>query len=81
MLNSKCAKVSPNAIYNFSSLARTTGRFGNCEYILPPQKESDKGKKTLVLDLDETLVHSTFQPEKNANIIIPVETTIKNIHR
>lgn len=24
------------------------------------QRQSDKGKKTLVLDLDETLVHSSF---------------------
>ena len=31
---------------------------------LPPQREIDKGRKTLVLDLDETLVHSTFNPPK-----------------
>jgi RNA polymerase II subunit A small phosphatase-like protein len=31
------------------------------------------GKKTLVLDLDETLVHSSFKPIENPDIILPVE--------
>ena len=31
------------------------------------------GKKTLVLDLDETLVHSSFKPVDNAHIILPVD--------
>jgi RNA polymerase II subunit A small phosphatase-like protein len=30
-------------------------------------------KKTLVLDLDETLVHSSFKPVASADFIIPVE--------
>jgi RNA polymerase II subunit A small phosphatase-like protein len=30
--------------------------------VLGKQKPNDIGKKTLVLDLDETLVHSSFQP-------------------
>ena len=30
-------------------------------FVLGPQAEADKGKKCLVLDLDETLVHSSFQ--------------------
>jgi carboxy-terminal domain RNA polymerase II polypeptide A small phosphatase len=29
--------------------------------------------KTLVLDLDETLVHSSFKPVKNADIVLPVD--------
>jgi hypothetical protein len=29
---------------------------------LGPQKPHSKGKKTLALDLDETLVHSSFKP-------------------
>lgn len=40
---------------------------------LGEQRPCDKGKKTLVLDLDETLVHSTFQPMPNCQYIIPVE--------
>ncbi len=31
------------------------------------------GKKTLILDLDETLVHSSFKPVDNADIVLPVE--------
>jgi RNA polymerase II subunit A small phosphatase-like protein len=43
------------------------------QYLLPPQKGTNIGKKTLVLDLDETLVHSSFKPVPNADFIIPVE--------
>jgi RNA polymerase II subunit A small phosphatase-like protein len=40
---------------------------------LGPQLKRDIGKKTLVLDLDETLVHSSFKPIDNPDIILPVE--------
>jgi RNA polymerase II subunit A small phosphatase-like protein len=43
------------------------------QFLLPPQSTQDSGKKTLVLDLDETLVHSSFKPIPNADFIIPVE--------
>ena len=33
----------------------------------------DEGKKCLVLDLDETLVHSSFKPTVNPDYIIPVD--------
>ena len=38
----------------------------------PPSKE-DAGKKTLILDLDETLVHSSFRPVPSPDFVIPVE--------
>ena len=43
------------------------------EYLIGPQRKQDVGRKTLVLDLDETLVHSQFKPVENADIILPVE--------
>ncbi|KAJ4460882.1 putative Carboxy-terminal domain RNA polymerase II polypeptide A small phosphatase 1 [Paratrimastix pyriformis] len=42
-------------------------------FILPPILPEDVGKKTLVLDLDETLVHSSFKPMSNADFVISVE--------
>ena len=39
---------------------------------LPPQSAKYKGRKTLVLDLDETLVHSTFQQSEGTEIVLPV---------
>lgn len=33
--------------------------------LLGPMREEDQGRKTLVLDLDETLVHSSFKPIPN----------------
>jgi len=41
--------------------------------LLPPQVPELTGKKCLVLDLDETLVHSSFKPIPNPDFIIPVE--------
>ncbi|ORX92683.1 NIF-domain-containing protein [Basidiobolus meristosporus CBS 931.73] len=41
--------------------------------LLPPLAPKDAGKKCLVLDLDETLVHSSFKPVAEADFIIPVE--------
>jgi len=32
-------------------------------FLLPPQSEQDQGKLTVVLDIDETLVHTEFLPE------------------
>ena len=54
------APLSPQGFY----------RKKNC--MLPPMEEEMKGRKTLVLDLDETLVHSSFQEVENVDIIIPV---------
>jgi hypothetical protein len=35
----------------------------------------DTGKKCLVLDLDETLVHSSFRPVPNSDFVIPVQVS------
>ncbi|KAL8785020.1 MAG: hypothetical protein Q9213_003613 [Squamulea squamosa] len=41
--------------------------------LLPPIAERFRGKKCLVLDLDETLVHSSFKILHQADFTIPVE--------
>jgi|UniRef100_A0AC35FBQ2 RNA polymerase II subunit A small phosphatase-like protein len=41
--------------------------------LLARPSSSDLNKKCLIVDLDETLVHSSFKPVKNADFIIPVE--------
>ncbi|KAI8849376.1 HAD-like domain-containing protein [Chytridium lagenaria] len=43
------------------------------KWLLPPLLPEDSGKKCLVLDLDETLVHSSFKAVPNADFVIPVE--------
>ncbi|KAF2203527.1 phospho protein phosphatase [Delitschia confertaspora ATCC 74209] len=43
------------------------------KWLLPPIRPEFKGKKCLVLDLDETLVHSSFKILHQADFTIPVE--------
>ncbi|XP_063701176.1 phosphatase Herzog [Culicoides brevitarsis] len=46
---------------------------GQPKYLLPSVRHSDMHKKCMVIDLDETLVHSSFKPIPNADFIVPVE--------
>ncbi|XP_028854920.1 carboxy-terminal domain RNA polymerase II polypeptide A small phosphatase 2 isoform X1 [Denticeps clupeoides] len=41
--------------------------------LLPEVTPEDQGKICVVIDLDETLVHSSFKPISNADFIVPVE--------
>ncbi|KAJ3236623.1 hypothetical protein HDU81_010587 [Chytriomyces hyalinus] len=41
--------------------------------LLPEQYGKSRGKKCLVLDLDETLVCSSFRPVPNADFVIPID--------
>ncbi|OWK63211.1 carboxy-terminal domain RNA polymerase II polypeptide A small phosphatase 1 [Lonchura striata] len=43
------------------------------KHLLPEIKPQDASKLCVVIDLDETLVHSSFKPVNNADFIIPVE--------
>lgn len=42
-------------------------------YLLPALCNKDLNKKCVVIDLDETLVHSSFKPVENPDFIVPVE--------
>uniref|UniRef100_A0A2K6SL35 protein-serine/threonine phosphatase n=1 Tax=Saimiri boliviensis boliviensis TaxID=39432 RepID=A0A2K6SL35_SAIBB len=44
---------------------------GTC--LLPEVTEEDQGRICVVIDLDETLVHSSFKPINNADFIVPIE--------
>ncbi|XP_062711903.1 phosphatase Herzog [Aedes albopictus] len=46
---------------------------GQPRYLLPQVRHSDMHRKCMVIDLDETLVHSSFKPIPNADFIVPVE--------
>ena len=54
----------------------------NSQKLLLPPKPHDLTKKTLILDLDETLVHSSFTPfEKNDIVLdVDIEGVIYNIY-
>lgn len=41
--------------------------------LLPDIRPEEADKKCIVIDLDETLVHSSFKPISNADFIVPVE--------
>jgi len=43
------------------------------KFLLPPKLPSDEMKSCLIIDLDETLVHSSFKPVDNPDFIVPVE--------
>ncbi|KAH6914157.1 protein phosphatase [Coprinopsis sp. MPI-PUGE-AT-0042] len=49
------------------------GPDGNPKPLLPPIAPEHAGRKCLVLDLDETLVHSSFKAVQQADFIVPVE--------
>jgi len=43
------------------------------DWLLHPIDQADQGRKCLVLDLDETLVHSSFQPVQTCSFTLPIE--------
>jgi RNA polymerase II subunit A small phosphatase-like protein len=61
-----------NNVASPTNNVRTTFKT-NQKFLLGEQSERVKGKKCLVLDLDETLVHSCFQPIANPDFVLPIE--------
>ncbi|KAF9227380.1 NLI interacting factor [Gyrodon lividus] len=49
------------------------GPDGTPRPLLPPISPRHAGRKCLVLDLDETLVHSSFKSIQHADYVVPVE--------
>jgi len=49
------------------------GQNKNQKFLMAPIPPEMKGRKTLVLDLDETLVHSSFRPVPGPDFIISIE--------
>ncbi|KAJ9586208.1 hypothetical protein L9F63_020148, partial [Diploptera punctata] len=67
--NSKGSKLSASGDGRVSPpLSR-----GSPRYLLPSVRHQDMHKKCMVIDLDETLVHSSFKPISNADFVVPVE--------
>lgn len=62
-----------NHNHNENSLSSEEKDSKPCKYLLPPVRHQDMHKKCIVIDLDETLVHSSFKPVHNADFIVPVE--------
>jgi len=54
-------------------LQETAAFAGEEKQLLPELRLEDASKKCMVIDLDETLVHSSFKPISNADFIVPVE--------
>ncbi|XP_069838364.1 carboxy-terminal domain RNA polymerase II polypeptide A small phosphatase 1 isoform X1 [Dendropsophus ebraccatus] len=70
-----CQETEPQPVNNNAPLL--TEENGSLQkstkYLLQEVKPQDAGRICVVIDLDETLVHSSFKPVSNADFIIPVE--------
>ncbi|CDO94941.1 unnamed protein product [Kluyveromyces dobzhanskii CBS 2104] len=60
-------------LLDLSQLQQDQAHAPGFDTLLLPKTEEFKGKKCLVLDLDETLVHSSFKYLRTADFVIPVE--------
>ncbi|KAJ7340078.1 hypothetical protein OS493_002802 [Desmophyllum pertusum] len=72
-----CTTVTHNTNHNHNhnenTLSSEEKESKPCKYILPAVRHQDMHKKCIVIDLDETLVHSSFKSLHNADFIVPME--------
>ena len=76
-------QVKPFGLNNFSqplnlhkasfTPSNKTKNIFQSDYLLPPKKLEYMNKKTLILDLDETLVHSTTSSLEKSDIILDID--------
>ncbi|KAL1425456.1 hypothetical protein MTO96_003534 [Rhipicephalus appendiculatus] len=71
--NQAAAPVLPReyAAQEYTKISNTNLLQG--KFLLPPVRHQDMHKICLIIDLDETLVHSSFKPISNADFVVPVE--------
>ncbi|BFZ64035.1 hypothetical protein YB2330_005173 [Saitoella coloradoensis] len=65
--------ASEEAAVNEPSVVSLPESVEQQQWLLAPLRPEHKGKKCLVLDLDETLVHSSFKLIHQADFIVPVD--------
>ncbi|CAF0799819.1 unnamed protein product [Rotaria sp. Silwood1] len=71
-LGGSCRRRQSKTAYS-SSTNTPADHESNEKYLLPMLRDNEQKKICLVIDLDETLVHSVFRPVHNADFIVPVE--------
>lgn len=67
-----CFRANPTQ----NNLPRFLEENGQCQAkdrLLPQAQNQDVHRHCMVIDLDETLVHSSFKPISNADFVVPVE--------
>ncbi|KAG7272476.1 hypothetical protein CRUP_009028 [Coryphaenoides rupestris] len=76
-----CVFHQGNYVKDLSRLGRALPK-APAAFLLPEASISDYGRSCAVIDLDETLVHSSFKPIGNADFIVPVEIdgTVHQVH-
>ncbi|CAF2664998.1 unnamed protein product [Rotaria sp. Silwood2] len=71
-LGGSCRRRQTKTAYS-STTNTPADHESNEKFLLPILRDNEQTKICLVIDLDETLVHSVFRPVSNADFVVPVE--------
>lgn len=84
-----CSHIAPEVLRQLTSMvSQPPSLYDKCFFptprlcvspqkkFLPPPSYINRSRKTLVLDLDETLVHSTFAPGCEADFVVSVKSCV-----